>query len=569
MKNTKRPSAASSTHRRARPGHWRLTALLLTASCATGAPPRFSDGEVVWHDQDRAPVNAPEAYWSGQYWDAVDKTLFRPISQAFLFPVAGEAKNINALGEVPHSSWFENRIGLFALRPDQVARGPCDAIKLHTDQAWEVVSGKVNGANPGFVIRDTATDRRYLLKFDSQGAGERATSADVIGSKLYWAFGFSTPCNRIVYFDPKQIVLTESSKKRDELGRKAKMTPDDLARALAGAPRDAHGRIRGSASLFLEGRPLGPLTYDGLRKDDDNDVIPHEDRRELRGAKLLAAWLNHFDAREQNTFTTFIPTQPDGRGYVQHHLIDFGDCLGSAWAWDSMSRRFGHSYYFHVGHVLSDFLTLGLIQRPWDRATLYPEAPLFGYYDVANFAPEDWLVAYPNVVFEQLQLEDAYWAAKIISRISDAHLQAAIGEAKLSQPVHAAYLFAVLRGRRNRIIEHYFDRQSPLDYPWFRGDKLCAKDLGIAGGYRDPVDVFHKTQVGRSPHQVRMARSEDVCVSLRPIQGDETVVSLSSRRAERTSYAHPTRIYLRRSANGASSTAPKWRIVGIRRGAAP
>jgi len=50
-----------------------------------------------------------------------------------------------------------------------------------------------------------------------------------------------------------------------------------------------------------------------LRAINVNDVIRHEDRRELRGARLLAAWTNHFDAREQNTLSMF--AEQDGRPF--------------------------------------------------------------------------------------------------------------------------------------------------------------------------------------------------------------------------------------------------------------
>ena len=66
-------------------------------------------------------------------------------------------------------------------------------------------------------------------------------------------------------------------------------------------PRLADGRVRVTASRYLAGRPIGPFRYYGTRTDDPNDVIPHENRRELRGLRLFAAWTNHDDTRAHNT----------------------------------------------------------------------------------------------------------------------------------------------------------------------------------------------------------------------------------------------------------------------------
>ena len=87
--------------------------------------------------------------------------------------------------------------------------------------------------------------------------------------------------------------------------------------------------------------------------DDPNDVIPHEDRRELRGARILAAWLDHFDSREQNSMDSWMADrkdQPDSSpGHVIHYYLDTSDCLGSEWDWEVISRRLGHSYVFDWG----------------------------------------------------------------------------------------------------------------------------------------------------------------------------------------------------------------------------
>jgi len=490
------------------------------------------------------------------YWDVVDQTLFEPIDRVLLVDVGGRATNVNALGEVPNSSWFTNRLGRYPITREQLTAGPCLEPGINEDGVWLAKSGKVDGANPGFVIQDTTDGRGYVLKFDSATHPERATAADVIGSKIYWAAGFSTPCNQVVHFRLENLKIADDASKKDRFGNKAPLTQEDLDAALAGAPRAADGRIRGSASLFLPGQVLGPFRYQGTRSDDGNDVVRHEDRRELRGSNLLAAWLNHFDAREQNTLTTFIGESDSKLGYVQHHIIDFGDCFGSEWASDAMSRRFGHSYYFDIGHVVGDILTLGIIERPWDRLTKYPEAPIFGYFDIANFSARNWKPAYLNMAFDRMDREDGFWAARTISRFRDDDIRALVGIARLSSSVHARYLERVLIGRRDTIVREFLYDMSALTDPWVTADgHLCVEDLLVAGGYEKSADSFYHARVGDQPVVIdRQARG--ICV---PVTGGTAVIELSVRRARQSSPARPVHIHLRDDANGRPT------VVGIER----
>ena len=119
----------------------------------------------MWRDADERPfAQKPEEYVSPFAWDAANQTVFRPISRFFALDPAGEAVNVNALDEVPDSSWFENRIGRFGMTSDEAALGVCQTPLPDLKGPWTVKAAKPNGFNPGFFIK--ADGKRYLMKFD-------------------------------------------------------------------------------------------------------------------------------------------------------------------------------------------------------------------------------------------------------------------------------------------------------------------------------------------------------------------------------------------------------------------
>ena len=101
------------------------------------------------------------------------------------------------------------------------------------------------------------------------------------------------------------------------------------------------GSFRVTASLAIPGKDLGPFRYEGTRSDDPNDLIPHEDRRDLRGLFVFCAWLNHTDAKAANSFNALV--QEDGVSFVRHYLIDFGSAFGSDGD-AAKDARFGNEY---------------------------------------------------------------------------------------------------------------------------------------------------------------------------------------------------------------------------------
>lgn len=474
-------------------------ALVFFAACASDLR-RFPLADPLWADTDRVHVpNRPAKYYSGLLADGADQMFFRPLAELWTFPRVGEATNVNAVDEVPDSAWFQNRIGLFSLTPDEVAKAACgDIPPLSPDTGpWLVTAAKPNGANPGFFIR-AGDGYSYLLKFDGPLQPGRATSADVIGSKIYWAAGYHTPCNEIVHFLPSQIEIAADATSENLFGDDVPITREDVDRVLRMALRRKDGMLRASASRFVPGRPLGPFRYEGRRSDDPNDHIAHEDRRELRAARVFGAWINHFDSREQNTMDVWV--REGGHDYIRHYYLDWGDSLGGRWPLDGISRRLGHSYYLDWEHVLGDLLSFGFWPRPWNEVTLN-RFEIFGYFDAEHFEPRDWRGGYPNPAFERMTDRDALWATRIISKLGEEHLRAIVKTAKLDDPRHEAFLVEVLLGRRQKVLESYLGSENPLSNfrvvrrqrssdP--RAQSLCFEDLALLHGVTHLETVFYK-----------------------------------------------------------------------------
>jgi hypothetical protein len=509
--------------------HRFLVVALALSSIACGSSPRkFPLRDPMWVDNDQKPFQGkPEEYWSPLAWDAADQTIFRPVSKFLAVRPGGEATNVNAFDEVPSSSWFERRAGTMPLSRDDFRDGACKGRPpLSTNEKWIVTSAKPNGANPGFMIK-AADGRKYLMKFEVDQV-ERASSADAIGSRIYYAAGFYTPCNSVVFMKP-EILEIDPNATAEEDNEKVKLTRAHLDSIFKVAAKTPEGTYRASASLLLEGKPLGPWKYDGIRDDDPNDVVAHEDRRELRASHLLAAWTHHFDAREQNTLAMWMTNGDKDQGYVRHAFLDWGDCFGSIWDWDRLNRRFGHSYYLYVGQVLGDFVTLGLYPRPWDRVKEGPAGRVLSYYDVDTFDPENWLPGYPNPAFGRMTERDAAWMARIIAKIDEDAIDAMVDAAQIKNAVVDKELRRVLKGRRDKLLRRWLKKLSPLTSPEIVGDKVCLEDVVVTAKLAPMASRKYliRGYAGEKLEQVEMPTATSpsdgrVCVALPGAAGAST-----------------------------------------------
>ncbi len=448
------------------------------------------DRPVIWYEDDRQPVPMVADRNPHPLETGVKDGVFRPLYR-FLYPghwlrklsvpFGGDhvmpAANLNSLDEVPNSTWFTNRIGLYPLTAAECADGP-GGDGPDRSRPWRIIGAKIGGVTPGFRIRDARGDI-YLIKFDPPGYVGMTLGAGVITNRILWAAGYNVPEDEAITFSLDDMVIEPGVSLHLSGAGDLPLTPARLDSILTVLQPGTAGTWRALSSKFLAGKPVGFFDYQGRRRDDPNDRIRHEHRRELRGLRMFAAWLKHFDSKQENTLDVFVEIAP-GRGHVRHYLIDFASTIGAAgWGPD---RKWGYEYTVDPEAILGNLLSLGLHESTWRQLELPADMPEVGYWDVVSFDPMGFKPILANSAFAHMTDRDGYWAAKIISAFNDEQLGAIVAEARYAQPAAAAYITRTLAGRRDKIARYFFDRIAPLDFFLVRGQHLAFTDLGLERG---------------------------------------------------------------------------------------
>jgi hypothetical protein len=281
----------------------------------------------------------------------------------------------------------------------------------------------------------------------------------MIATKIFHAIGYHVPEDHLVLVDPERLRIAPGATSRTANGVEKPIDREDIARWLADQPRNAAGQIRALASKFIPGRVLGEFRYWGTRSDDPNDIYPHERRRELRGLRVFAAWLNHDDARSPNSLETYV--EDGGRHYVRHYLQDFGSTMGSG-STAAQQPRGGNEYLIDGRAILKGIATFGFWTRDWQKVP-YPQYPGVGNFEADFFEPERWKPEYPHPAFERMDAADAFWAASIAARFTDDIIRAVVAVGELSDPAAAAYLADTIIRRRDKVVRYWIARTNPLD----------------------------------------------------------------------------------------------------------
>lgn len=454
-----------------RAAHALVLGLGLAGSLKAGAQ-RFLPDDPLLRVPEIAPVGTVPAQSINQLYDfAVNSVRYR--SPKTSTPSLG----VNSIDEVPDSSWYTNR-DLQAMDPEAIRHGSRD--HGAPQPPFTVVAAKTEGVTPGFRIKDSR-GLLYFVKVDPPTNPEMGSAADVVAALLLYAIGYNVPENYILTAPRQAFVLSKTAKITRASGKDHPMTKSDLDHILDAVPVERNGQIRVMASLAISGKIVGPFRYQGTRPDDPNDLIPHEQRRDLRALDVIFAWLNHTDAKSGNSLDTVVGKDKAAR--FRHNLLDFGDSFGS----DSdiaKDPRHGTEYFLPTsGEQWRRGYTLGIATQPWERAHSPHELKAIGNFTSQAFDPLAWKPNYPNPAFLEKTPLDGYWAAKKVMAFTNAQIEAAAAEAQFSDPRATAYLAKILEQRRDAIGRAYFAAVLPLEDLSLRDGVLHYRDLGSAYGF--------------------------------------------------------------------------------------
>ena len=193
--------------------------------------------------------------------------------------------------------------------------------------------------------------------------------------------------------------------------------------------------------------------------------------------------------------------------------------------------------------------------------------PAVGRVESVAFDPERWKPEYPNPAFRNLREDDAYWAAKIVARFSDATIRRIVEKARYSDPRATDYVTQTVIERRDKVLRAWLNGVLPVDdLRLSASGELTFVNTAVSLGITTPparylVMWHHFDNVTGEQHPV----TDELVVPeegarLPPELADADFVALSLRAVhpDHAGWRRLTNVYFRRSGDG-------WQTVGIER----
>ncbi len=532
----------------------------IAAPALNSAGRRFYSDDPISRELDTEDASGAQPWEINLVWDLSLNAAAAP-GRRGTPPRAG---NINTIDEVPDSNWFTNRLLVSQpLTAEALTRGPQSGDGPAAGQLT-IVRPKEAGASPGFRIRDVRGET-WFVSFDARGYPEAATGAILVANKMFWAMGYWQIESYLLTVRPDQLVIGEGSRIVPPSGRARALRQSDVDSVLARAHRSADGSYRAVAGRAVPGKPLGGFHYHGTRPDDPNDIVPHEDRRELRALKVFGAWTNLVDMKAGNTVDALI--EENGRRVVRHYLQDVGSTFGTA-AFGPHDYDEGWEPLVSRDLLMKRLLTFGFYLRPWQTVE-YKDVPAIGRFEGDTFDPLTWHPRVPTAALLRARPDDNFWAARRVAAFTDEMIRTAVRTGDYSDPAAVNHLISVLIQRRDKIARAYLSAVNPLvDFEMSAAGTLtfanAAARAGVAPapkGYTAQWARFDNATGAIDPIGAEISGpglSLQAPPGLSSEAGAYVRIQVRAVDPPHASWTRPVDVYFRRTAGG-------WALVGLER----
>ncbi|MCC6899344.1 MAG: hypothetical protein IT377_10240 [Polyangiaceae bacterium] len=420
-----------------------VTGLFVLAVAGCGyRPARFHDAPPITDARDDRPIAIPRKTAFVEAFYLSDVFLRRPVVDALDAERFPYARDVNALDEVPRSSWYSP----LALEPgafekEYASDGP--------------PRGRVRLEERGgsFLLTD-ARGKAYRLIGDHPSLPEVDTAAALIASRLVRALGYLTP--EVWWVEPAALGLPRS----------------------AGPKSDRWVAVR-----WPVGVPLGPTDMTYPRDDDPNDRVPHRDRRTLRALGVLAAWLDLRELGPSRLVDAYVGLP--GRGHVKHFVVGLHDALGAGSLGPSAPSRSAAGPV--EGDALANLVTLGLARpRPSGGEPARSLRVFRAQLDARQ------RLAHPYEPVDRLLPSDGYWLAKRMIRIPPKLIERVVREARFTDPGLERHVLHALDARRRTLASYWFARVTPCEVDSLSGRTLISSDVALKAGLESPSDTRYR-----------------------------------------------------------------------------
>ncbi len=433
--------------------------LLVSSGCAHGY--RFKDAAPVTQAPDTQASPVPDKTGGEfRYVEyAVSGSLRYPVDSYLDTRRVPRSLDVNSMDEVPASAWFTPRLGYKNISNEELVKGP--EKQGPPQKPLTITKAKTAGNSPGFIVKD-ARGIKYLIKFDRTEFGGIESTVNYVVNRLFWAFGYNVPEDYIFHLSPEDAKLGEG------------ITQDEVDEVYSFSHVDEDGTYRTVASLFLQGKILGPISPKGTRKNDPNDTIRHENRRTLRGLRMFSAYLDNSGFRSDNSMDVY-EGEP-GQGHTVHYLLDFGEAFGAHGLehdrlWD------GYEHFFSLEDSLKKFAAFGLRVENWENLTVDSKS-WTGNFEAETYSPGKWKETTQFLPIRYSKADDDYWAAKILLALKPEQVKALFDHADHADEDYEKSVLEILERRREKTIRYAFSRVSPLEVEKLENTSLKLKDLG-------------------------------------------------------------------------------------------